>query len=49
MDAALRGYSNLGVLYTTLEPQRAVEVCQKGLEVARRIGELNSATILPRP
>jgi adenylate cyclase len=39
-DAALRGYSNLGVLYSTLNPQRAVEVCRKGLEEARRIGDL---------
>jgi tetratricopeptide (TPR) repeat protein len=28
------------VLYSTLEPQRAVKVCRKGLEVARRIGDL---------
>jgi tetratricopeptide (TPR) repeat protein len=39
-DAALRGYSNLGVLYSTLNPQRALEVCRKGLEEARRIGDL---------
>jgi tetratricopeptide (TPR) repeat protein len=40
LDAALRGYSNLGVLYSTLEPQRAIDSCRKGLEVARRIGDL---------
>jgi tetratricopeptide (TPR) repeat protein len=40
MDAALRGYSNLGVLYGTLEPRRAMEVSRKGLEMARKIGDL---------
>ncbi|HEX2134897.1 MAG TPA: adenylate/guanylate cyclase domain-containing protein [Microvirga sp.] len=40
LDAALRGYSNLGVLYSTLEPERAIDVCRKGLEVARRVGDL---------
>jgi adenylate cyclase len=40
LDAALRGYSNLGVLYSTLEPKRAIDSCRKGLEVARKIGDL---------
>ena len=38
--AACRGYTNLGVLYTTINPARAIEVCRRGLEVARRIGDL---------
>ena len=38
--AACRGYTNLGVLYTTIDPARAIEVCRRGLEVARRIGDL---------
>jgi tetratricopeptide (TPR) repeat protein len=38
--AACRGYTNLGVLYTTIDPQRAIEVCRRGLEVAHRIGDL---------
>ena len=38
--AACRGYTNLSVLYTTINPARAIEVCRRGLEVARRIGDL---------
>ena len=38
--AACRGYTNLGVLYTTIDPARAIDVCRRGLEVARRIGDL---------
>ena len=38
--AACRGYTNLGVLYTTIDPAQAMEVCRRGLEVARRIGDL---------
>ena len=38
--AACRGYTNLGVLYTTIDPARAIEVCRHGLDVARRIGDL---------
>ena len=40
LRAACRGYSNLGVLYTIVDPARAVEVCRRGLEIARRIGDL---------
>ena len=40
LSAACRGYNNLGVLYTTIDPARAIEVCQRGLDVARRIGDL---------
>lgn len=38
--AACRGYTNLGVLYTTIDPGRAIDVCRRGLDVARRIGDL---------
>jgi predicted ATPase/class 3 adenylate cyclase len=38
--AACRGYTNLGVLYTTIDPGRAIDVCRRGLETARRIGDL---------
>jgi len=35
-----RGVSNLGVLYSTLDPARAIETCERGLETAKRIGDL---------
>ena len=38
--AACRGYTNLSVLYTTINPARAIDVCRRGLEVAQRIGDL---------
>jgi predicted ATPase/class 3 adenylate cyclase len=38
--AACRGYANLGVLYSTLDPGRAIETCVTGLETAKRIGDL---------
>jgi predicted ATPase/class 3 adenylate cyclase len=37
---ACRGYTNLGVLYTTINPAQAMEVCRRGLEISRRIGDL---------
>jgi predicted ATPase/class 3 adenylate cyclase len=40
LGAACRGYTNLGVLYTVIDPARAIEVCQRGLDTARRIGDL---------
>ena len=40
LHAACRGYTNLGVLYTTIDPARAIEVCRRGLDVAQRIGDL---------
>lgn len=40
LSAACRGYTNLGVLYSIIDPARALEVCRRGLEVARRIGDL---------
>src|SRR5262249_10920167 len=40
LSAACRGYTNLGVLYTMVDPARAIEVCRRGLDTARRIGDL---------
>jgi adenylate cyclase len=40
LQAACRGYANLSVLYAGLNPGRAIETCQKGLDMARRIGDL---------
>ncbi|TIT38291.1 MAG: adenylate/guanylate cyclase domain-containing protein [Mesorhizobium sp.] len=40
LGATCRGYTNLGVLYTTIDPAKAMEVCRRGLEVARHIGDL---------
>jgi predicted ATPase len=40
LSAACRGYTNLGVLYTIVDPAKAIEVCRRGLDVARRIGDL---------
>lgn len=38
LDVACRGYANLGVLYGTVEPRRAIDVSLTGLEIASRIG-----------
>jgi len=35
-----RGLANLGVLYSSANPQRAIEVCEQGLATAKRIGDL---------
>ncbi|AUX77892.1 adenylate/guanylate cyclase domain-containing protein [Sinorhizobium fredii] len=40
MHAACRGYTNLGVLYTIVDPKLAIDVCRRGLDMARRIGDL---------
>ncbi len=40
LSAACRGYTNLGALYTIVDPARAIDVCQRGLATARRIGDL---------
>ena len=40
LSAACRAYSNLGVLYTIVDPKHAIAVCRRGLEVAIRIGDL---------
>jgi predicted ATPase/class 3 adenylate cyclase len=39
-NVVCRGYTNLGVLYTIVDPAKAVEVCRRGLDVARRTGDL---------
>ena len=38
LDVACRGYANLGVLYSSVEPKRAIEVSLTGLELASKIG-----------
>ena len=40
LQAACRSYANLGVLYATLDPKRAVQTCRLGLETAQKIGDL---------
>lgn len=40
LQAACRGYTNLGVLYATLDPQRSIETCLRGLETAKKVGDL---------
>lgn len=40
LSAACRGYNNLGVLYTMIDPAQAIAVCRRGLDVAQRIGDL---------
>ncbi|MBI4574333.1 MAG: tetratricopeptide repeat protein [candidate division NC10 bacterium] len=40
LQAACRGCTNLGVLYSTLDPSRAIATCLRGLEMAKRIGDL---------
>ncbi|WP_209603419.1 adenylate/guanylate cyclase domain-containing protein [Sinorhizobium kostiense] len=40
MQAACRGYTNLAVLYTIVDPRLAIDVCRRGLDMARRIGDL---------
>jgi adenylate cyclase len=40
LQAACRGYTNLGVLYSSLNPRRSIETCLKGLETAKKVGDL---------
>jgi len=40
LQATCRSYANLGVLYATLDPGRAVQTCQMGLDAAKKIGDL---------
>jgi tetratricopeptide (TPR) repeat protein len=40
LQAACRGYTNLGVLYSSLDPKRAIDTCVRGLETAKKIGDL---------
>jgi adenylate cyclase len=39
-QAACRGYANLGVLYSSLDPRRSIDTCLRGLETAKKIGDL---------
>ena len=40
LQSACRGFANLGVLYSSLDPGRAIETCARGLELAKKIGDL---------
>ena len=46
LDVACRGYANLGVLYSTIEPTRAIEVSQTGLQLATKIGAVSLQSYL---
>jgi adenylate cyclase len=46
LDVACRAYANLGVLYSTVEPKRAIEVSQTGLELAMRISAVSLQSYL---
>ena len=39
-QAACRGYTNLGVLYSSLDPRRSIDTCLRGLETAKKVGDL---------
>ena len=38
MQATCRAYANLGVLYSSIDPQRSIETCLRGLETAKKVG-----------
>ena len=40
LQVACRGYANLGVLYSSLDPRRSIQTCLRGLETAKRVGDL---------
>ena len=40
LQTACRGYTNLGVLYSSLDPPRSIETCRRGLETAKKVGDL---------
>jgi adenylate cyclase len=40
LHAACRGYTNLGVLYSSLDPRRSIDTCLRGLETAKKVGDL---------
>jgi adenylate cyclase len=40
LQVACRGYTNLGVLYSSLDPPRSIATCLRGLEVAKKVGDL---------
>src|SRR5262249_19842873 len=41
LQDACRGYTNLGVLYSSLDPRRSIETCLRGLETAKKVGDLS--------
>jgi adenylate cyclase len=41
LDVACRAYANLGVLYSSVEPKRAIDVSLAGLEIASQIGAVS--------
>lgn len=40
LQAACRGYANLGVLYSSLDPRRSIDTCLRGIETAKKVGDL---------
>lgn len=40
LEAACCSYANLAVLYSTLDPARAIETCERGLALARKAGDM---------
>jgi adenylate cyclase len=40
LQAACRGYTNLGVLYSSIDPPRSIATCLRGLETAKKVGDL---------
>ena len=46
LQVACRGLANLGVLYSTLNPQQAIATCVRGLEAATKIGDLGLQSVL---
>ena len=41
LQAACRGFANLGVLYSSLDPRRSIETCLRGIETAKTVGDLS--------
>ena len=40
LQATCRGYTNLGVLYSSLDPRRCIDTCLRGIETAKKVGDL---------
>jgi adenylate cyclase len=40
LQATCRGYANLGVLYSSLDPRRSIETSHRGLATAKKVGDL---------
>jgi tetratricopeptide (TPR) repeat protein len=40
LQATCRGYTNLSVLLSSLDPPRSIETCLRGLEAAKKVGDL---------